>query len=253
MTAVLVAVFSALGGVLAGLVPTIAVSERRRLLRFIRDEAATLKELDGDEDAAAHVRQALGASTSRYRSLAVQTRWSKAVRQFELVRGPSAFFVAIGLTATVVSLFVEDDTWSVALLAVGVPMGLLGGGLFLGMALRVAAAAREEGAIQDALDAERERREAAEASIDEVGATLQTWESTYGEDETPEVQDLLAALQRSVDAAKDSRSKEVPRHRFYGGGPSFDVDPHQMRLLAAEEEEDLRRRSEEVGEQPPLI
>jgi hypothetical protein len=212
---IVASVIALLGGVIAGLVPALAVSERRRLVRFIREEAGAIKELD-DPEAQAVMVHALRASTVRYRSLASMTKLDRLSRQAVMLRPISTVFLAMGLVLTALTFsrwFEMTDDDSKYPRALGLGLAGLGVALLLIMALRVNVALRDE---RRDLEREVARRQLAESAMDEVDQTLQEWErdllenigETEGDRKTSgEVVDLLAALQRSVDAAKEARGE----------------------------------------------
>lgn len=124
MVTVVVAILSTLGAVLAGLLPVLFVSERRRLLKLIKEESAALGEVT---DPRAHdlLLKSLRASTTRYHQLASQTKAEKTRRQLFVGIWPVyVTFISGALLAGTNGLF-RDEIASDAVIEISVGLALM--------------------------------------------------------------------------------------------------------------------------------
>src|SRR3990170_4589503 len=126
MVSVVVAVLSAVGGVLAGLIPALLVSERRRLLHFVEEEIKLIGAVE-DPDAKANLIRGLQATTKRYELLATQTRVEKIRRRLVLAFYPLYVWSLVsGLVVAVGYLGDYSDSQLTWFVGVGLSMLLVG-------------------------------------------------------------------------------------------------------------------------------
>ena len=206
---VAVAVVGALGALLAAVVPLAFVTERRRLLRFIRDEGAVVKEIE-DEEARGQLLAAIRASSLRYQELATETKAETARRHVVVALAPCYLLLVLGTGLLLGSGLLFDGASIRSARWVGGALLVMGAlpQTYLFMRLQLA---RDE---DDRIAKLRERAEYAESALDDVESTIRD----YTDPEAPwldkgtgsgEVSDLLAALQRSVDAARTARGEPL--------------------------------------------
>lgn len=209
MTAIMIAAVGALGALLAAVVPLAFVTERRRLMRFIRDEGDAIKELD-DEEARDQILIAVRASSLRYQELATETKSETARRHMVVALAPCYLLVAIGVGLLLFAQLVFEGNAVTAARWGGGVLLVLGGLPLLYLFMRFQQAQLEDVRIATL----RARAESAETALDEVETTLRDYtdpEAPWAGDEGgmtgDEIEELLAALERAVDTRHRSTSE----------------------------------------------
>lgn len=205
MAGVVIALLGTLGALLAAVVPVAFVTERRRLLRFIRDEGSAIKELE-DAEARLQLVVAIRASSLRYQELATESKAEAARRHIVVMLAPCYLLVVFGAGLLLGARWLFDGDSVTAARWVGSALLAAGGLPLIYLVMRLQLARSEDVRIARL----RERAESAESALGEVETTLRDWsdpEAPWLDDDQEgmsgqEVEDLLAALQRSVDAAK---------------------------------------------------
>jgi hypothetical protein len=108
---VLVSVVSALSGILAGLLPSLFVSERRRRLRYLREESELYNSLTDDETKA-HLAKAMRATSRRYAEIAAVTHLQHVKRQARSVVPYAAGVIGSGILLQVMAIWRDGEiTW----------------------------------------------------------------------------------------------------------------------------------------------
>lgn len=157
---------------LVALVPAFATSERRRLFRFMKDEAELVDAIT-DEDLKAEIRQNALVTTKQYRGLARLKKSERYRDHLILTFGPSylGVLLAVYLISFAGDLTSTDQNESRVEFA-GLVVGLSAVGVLLFFALRWSGARSAERRESRQLRQQRERADEAEAALDEVSEKL---------------------------------------------------------------------------------
>lgn len=108
---VLISVLSALIGALAGLAPSLFMSERRRRLHYLRDESEVYNSLQ-DSETKQHLADAMRATARRYAEIADITHVKALQRQARAVFPFAGTSIVVGLIIQVTAFIAEQSiTW----------------------------------------------------------------------------------------------------------------------------------------------
>jgi hypothetical protein len=209
---------------MAGLVPVLFVSQRRRLLALIEEESRVLGVVT-DEATKVHLAKALRATSHAYMRIATLRPHQRARRRMIFIGGP-AYFVSVAAGVFNVQRDKLADTekgqdilfWGS--LGVMVLTGLVALYFMFAAFMAIFDKGQESRELRLAREREkrlRESRKKLEASLNDVDEKLSAYETRHrpgsASGQLPaadprEVSALVEALQTSVDSAKATRSQE---------------------------------------------